>query len=130
MVWVDLVTLLAIIEYFIFGVLVSRARETYGVKAPATTGNAQFERYLRVQQNTLELLIMFLPALWIAAHYWTAAWMAAVGAVFLIGRVIYLQAYVKDPARRSLGFGISFAPIAVLMVFGLIGIVRALIAGN
>jgi glutathione S-transferase len=127
MVWVDLVTLLVLIEYFFFALLVGRARQRYGIKAPAMTGNDIVERHLRVQQNTLELLIIYVPVLWMAARYWNPVWMAAIGAVFLIGRYIYLRAYVRDPTTRTLGFALSFAPIVVLAVMVLIGIVRGML---
>ena len=60
-----LVTVLALIEYMILGVMVGQARGRYKIEAPATTGDPMFERYFRVHQNTLESLIVFLPALWI-----------------------------------------------------------------
>jgi uncharacterized membrane protein YecN with MAPEG domain len=126
--WVNLVILLALIEYFAFSALVGKAREQYGVKAPAISGNEMFERYFRVHYNTLELLIMFVPALWIAAQYWNAVWMAAVGAVYLIGRVLYLQGYVRDPKARGVGFGLSILPIGVLVLAALAGVVKAFIA--
>jgi glutathione S-transferase len=125
---VSLVTLVALLEYFAFGYLVGWARGQYGVKAPAITGHEVFERYFRVQQNTLELLIAFFPALWIAAQYWNPTWMAAIGAVFIIGRLLYLRGYVSDPKTRSLGFGLSVLPIIVLIGAGVTGAVRALFA--
>ena|SRR5437879_467208 len=124
--WVNLVTLLALIEYFSFSALVARARAKYGVKAPAMSGHDVFERYFRVHYNTLELLIMFVPALWIAASYWNPAWMAAIGAVYLAGRVIYLEGYVRDPKARSIGFGLSIFPIGVLVLAALAGVLREL----
>ena len=127
MAWIHLVTFLALVEYLIFGVLVGRARVTFGVKAPAITGHEVFERYFRVQMNTLELLIVFVPALWMAAAYWNPKWIAAIGAVFLIGRGLYLRGYVADPRTRSLGFGLSMVPTAVLLVAALVGAVRALL---
>ncbi len=125
---INLVTLGALLEYFVFIYLVGKARELYGVKAPAITGHEIFERYFRVQQNTLELLIAFIPALWIAAQYWNPTWMAAIGAVFLIGRLLYLRGYVGDPKGRSLGFLLSAVPILVLVGAGVFGAVRALLA--
>jgi len=127
MAWVEIVTLLAVVQFVAFGFLVGRARVQYGVKAPATTGNEAFERYFRVHMNTLETLVAFLPALWIAAHYWSPPLMAAIGVVYLIGRQIYLASYVREPARRSAGYSLSFLPTAVLAVAGLIGAVRALL---
>jgi glutathione S-transferase len=129
MVWVDLVTLLAVLQFFGFMVMVGTAREKYGVKAPAVSGNLEFERYFRVQQNTLETLIMFLPALWIAAHYFNPLWTALIGAIYLLGRLLYFQAYVRDPGTRTVGYVVSIAPVAVLVAMGLIGIVRAIVVG-
>ena len=67
MAWVQLVALLALVECFFFAYAVGKAREKYGVKAPAITGNEIFERYFRVQQNTIEQIVLFLPSLFIAA---------------------------------------------------------------
>jgi len=124
--WVNLVTLLALIEYLAFSALVGRAREMYGVKAPAMSGHEVFDRYFRVHYNTLELLVMFVPALWIAATYWNPLWMSGIGAVYLVGRILYLQGYVRDPKTRSIGFGLSITPIGILGLFALAGVVKAL----
>ena len=97
------------------------ARGRYGVKAPATTGNELFERYFRVQQNTLEQLVAFIPGLYLFAHYFNPLWAAAIGVIYLIGREIYAPSYVKDPAKRSAGFGLSFLPTLILIAGGLIG---------
>ena len=129
MAWVQLVALLALIECFFFAYAVGKARETYGIKAPATTGNDAFERCFRVQQNTIEQMIVFLPALFIAANYWPAQWIAGIGAVYLVGRIVYFRAYVRDPRSRSIGFGLSSVPIILLVAAGGIGIVRVLLAG-
>lgn len=128
MVWIHLVTLLAVAQYIAFSVLVGRARERYQVKAPAVTGHEGFERQYRVQMNTLELLVAFLPALWLAAQYAQPGWMAAIGAVYLVGRMVYLRAYVSNPASRSLGFVLSALPMGVLVLVGLVGAVRSLLA--
>jgi glutathione S-transferase len=125
--WVNLVTLLAVLEFFVFGFLVGRARVKYGVKAPAMSGHEMFDRYFRVHYNTLELMIMFVPALWIAASYWNPLWMAGIGAVYLLGRLLYLRGYVADPRTRSLGFGLSIVPIGLLVLFAFAGVARALV---
>ena len=127
MMWIELVTLLAVIQFFCFAFFVGSARVKYGIRAPATSGNLEFERYFRVQQNTLETLIMFLPGLWIAAHYWSATWIALVGAVYLVGRVLYFFSYVRDPNSRTLGYALSIGPVGVLVVAGLVGIAMAII---
>jgi len=127
MAWIHLVAGLALLEYVFFIYLVGKARGTFGVKAPATTGHEIFERYFRVQMNTLELIVVFLPALALAAQYWDPRWVAAIGALFLIGRAIYLRSYVADPASRSLGYTLSVVPIAVLLIGAGVGVLRALI---
>ena len=127
--WIDLVTFLALAQYLVFGALVGRARGQHGVKAPATTGNELFERHYRVQMNTLELLVVFVPALWMAAKYWSPAAMAAVGAVYLVGRILYQRAYTRAPSQRSLGFALSIGPVSVLLVAAFAGMVRSALAG-
>ena len=126
MAWIHLVTLLALLEYLLFIGLVGRARGMYGIKAPATTGHELFERYFRVQMNTLELLIVFVPALWMAAAYWNPAWVSALGAVYVAGRLFYLREYVADPRSRTLGYVLSTAPIILLLAGAGIGVLRSL----
>ena len=98
---VHLVALLAVAQFFAFGVLVGRARAKYGVKPPAVAGHEMFERAFRVQMNTLEQLAGFLPCLLIAGQYWPGALVAGIGAVYRVGRQLYRQLYVANPARRS-----------------------------
>src|ERR1700716_1014060 len=97
---VHLVITLALVEFFLFGVAVSRARARYNIPAPATTGNEVFERYFRVQMNTLEQLIIFVPLVLLFARYLNVYVAAALGVVFLIGRALYFQGYVKAPQAR------------------------------
>ncbi len=127
MVWVDIVGLLALIQLLVFGYLVGGARYRYGIKAPATTGHPVFEAWFRVQANTVEMIIAFLPALWLAARYWSPGYAAITGVVYLVGRTMYAQAYVKDPTKRGPGFGLSFTAVAVLIIAALIGATRTLI---
>ncbi len=127
--WVDIVALLAVIQLILFGVLVAWARGRYGVPAPATSGHPVFERYFRVQMNTVETLVAFLPGLWIAARYWPPGYVALLGAVYLVGRVIYLRAYVREPKSRGVGFALSMFPTAALIIAGLFGALRVLLKG-
>ena len=121
--YVHIVALLAIVQFIFFGVLVGQARGKYGIKAPAMTGNELFERVVRVQMNTLEQLVCFVPALLIAAVYWPQAYVAALGVVYLVGRTLYRQAYVADPAKRALGFTLTALPTLLLVLAGLVGAV-------
>ena len=114
---VIIVGVLALIQYIAFAMLVGRARGKYDVKAPATGGDPVFERYFRVQQNTLEQLVVFLPAIFLYSHLGNPMYAAGFGVVYLIGRMIYLRSYVKDPGSRTLGFMLTFLP-SVLMLIG------------
>lgn len=124
---VEIVTVLALLQYLGFGILVGRARARFGVKAPATTGHESFERLYRVQMNTLEQLVIFLPALWMAARHVQGVWVAGVGAIFILGRIIYLRAYTRDPASRSAGYALSIGPALILLVMALIGAAKHLV---
>lgn len=124
---VEIVTLLALLQFFGFGLMVGRARGKYGVNAPAVTGSEEFERVYRVQMNTLELLVMFVPALWIAAQYVSPAIASGLGCLYLVGRLFYFQAYTTNPAKRGPGFGLSVFPILILIGIGLVGAIHAAI---
>ena len=115
-----LVTCLAILFYFFTTIRVSKARVAFGVKAPAISGNPDFERVFRVQMNTLEWLPIFLPALWLFAIYLSDLIAAALGLVWIVGRILYMTGYSKAANKRGLGFGIQ-AGAAILLWLGAIG---------
>ena len=123
---VHFVLALALLEYFAFGWAVGRARATYKVTAPATTGHEVFERYFRVQMNTLEQLIIFVPAILLFGRYVNAYVAAALGVMFLIGRAVYFQGYVKAPASRHIGFVVTAIANVTLLIGGIIGAINAL----
>jgi uncharacterized MAPEG superfamily protein len=129
MAWVELITILALLQAVFFAARVGKARVDYGIKAPAVTGHEMFERYYRVQMNTLEQLVLFLPALWLGAMHVDPRLAAAIGSIYLVGRTVYYKAYIADPAKRSLGFSLSLLPSAALLIAALVGIVRGLVAG-
>lgn len=125
--WIDLVAALAVLQFLSFGVMVGRARARYSVHAPATTGHPQFERMYRVHMNTLEMLVALLPAMYLAARYWSPDLVALGGVVYLLGRVVYLRAYLQDPSTRALGFSLSFLPVLAMLVAVLVGAGLALV---
>lgn len=125
--YVAIVTVVALLQFFWFGWQVGVARSKYNIPAPAVSGNEAFERVFRVHMNTLEQLVVFLPALWIFASFISPIWAAALGAVFIIGRALYARSYVKDPQSRSAGFAMSAIPVLLLMIGILIWAVWALV---
>ncbi len=127
--WTALVTLLALLVYFGMSLQVARARGRTGINPPAMTGDPLLERAVRVQTNTLEWLPIFLVSLWLFAVYWNELVAAALGIVWIIGRMAYSAGYMADPAKRSSGFLIQLLACAVLL-FGAAGkIVYSLVTG-
>ena len=102
-----LVTCLAILVYFYSTILVSRARGKFGVKLPAISGNPDFERVFRAQMNTLEWLPIFLPSLWLFAIYISDGIAALLGAIWVVGRILYILGYAQAVAKRGPGFAIQ-----------------------
>ena len=115
-----LVTCLTLLAYAVTGFRVGQARATYGIKAPATTGNPDFERIFRVQMNTLEWLPIFLPSLWLFAIYISDVIAAALGLVWVAGRILYMTGYSQSANKRELGFQIQGAA-ALLLWLGALG---------
>jgi len=122
---IAIIAALALIEYLVFGLMVGMARGKYKVEAPATAGHPIFERRLRVQTNTLEQLIVFLPGLVLFGRYVSAPIGVILGAIFILGRIVYSIGYVADPAKRSVGFVLSYVPVVLLILGGLFGAAAA-----
>ena len=127
MLWIALVILLALVEYMVFGFLVGGARARYKISAPATTGHPDFERTFRVHYNTLEMLVVFIPAIWLFGMYLNPRWGAIIGAVFLVGRATYAVGYIRAPEKREIGALLSFLSLAVLLCGALFGVIRVLL---
>jgi glutathione S-transferase len=121
-----LVSALALLLYVGVFVATGLARRRYDIKAPAVTGPPEFERAYRVQQNTLEQLVWFIPALWLFALYVSPSWGGIIGLVWIAARAYYARSYYRDPETRGPGFVVGFASAAVLLVGALIGILAAL----
>ena len=126
---VALVTLLALLLYFVMSLRVGRGRSKYGVEAPAVSGHPDFERLFRVQANTLEWLPTFLVSLWLFALYWDEKVAAIVGLVWIVGRILYMMSYSKVASSRGPGFGIQALATGVLL-FGALGRIVYLMAVN
>ena len=118
---------LALVQYLYFTLRCGQARGRLGIPAPAMTGAPEFERRLRVQQNTVEQLVVFVPALLLFAKYVNEPAAAGLGLVFILGRALYARSYLLDPAKRGPGFGLTLFGSGVLLLGGLIGAILALV---
>jgi glutathione S-transferase len=125
----SLVTSLALVVYLVITLNVGRARVKYKIKPPIMTGEPKFERVLRVQQNTLEQLVLFLPALWLFAVYVSPIWSSGIGALWIVGRIAYAWGYYQAAEKRGPGFGISVLAALTLLFGGLSGIILTLVRG-
>ena len=119
--------MLALLEYVAMAALVGRAREKFGILAPTMTGHPDFERVIRVHLNTLENLIIFVPAVWIFASYVSALWAAILGFVFVVARAVYAIGYLRAAEKRSIGAAVTGLVDLVLVVGGLIGLALAIV---
>jgi glutathione S-transferase len=118
-----IVTLLAIALYFFLATRVAAARGKFGVKHPATTGNADFERIFRVHMNTLEWMPTFLAPLWLCAMYLSDIAAAALGLVWIAGRVWYFVGYRTAVEKRLPGFFIQASACLLLFIGAAAGLV-------
>ncbi|MCM8625172.1 MAPEG family protein [Accumulibacter sp.] len=123
-----LVTLATSLLLFACAAYVGRCRIRFEVKAPATTGHPQFEVAYRIQMNTIENAVAFLPALWIFTLSVSSQWATVLGGFWLAGRAWYALAYARDPGKRGPGFMLAMFAFAVLLVGGGWGVVRGLIS--
>ncbi len=122
-----IITIAALLEYMFFAFRVGTSRVNFGVVAPATSGHPEWERMYRVQQNTVEQLVVFLPSLWLFSMLVNPMVGAGVGAVFVIGRAMYYVGYVKDPGSRTTGFLIGFLANVVLLLGALGGTIKTML---
>lgn len=125
--YIELIAISAVLQFFFFGAMTGMARRNSGLKAPAMTGDEGFERMYRVQMNTLETMIAFLPALFIAGNYWPPLLIAGIGVIYIVGRFIYWRAYISAPSTRGLGFMLSMLPTALLIFLAVLGIILSLL---
>ncbi len=126
MAYIELIGMLAVLQFFFFSFLTGLARGKSGLKAPAVTGDENFERIYRVQINTLEMLAAFLPALFIAGNHWPPVVVSIPGLIYLIGRFVYWRAYISNPDTRRLGFMLSMLPVLVLIIMAIGGVILAI----
>ncbi|TVP61492.1 MAG: MAPEG family protein [Nodularia sp. (in: Bacteria)] len=125
--WTGLITALTLLLYLVITINVGRARAKYKVLPPQMTGNPNFERVVRVQQNTLEQMVLFLPALWLFSFYVSPLWGPGIGAIWVVGRIVYAWGYYQAAEKRMIGFGISSLSGMVLLLGSLVGIILSLV---
>ncbi len=128
--WVAIVTVCVLLFYAWTLISVGRSRGKWGVLAPAMTGPPEFERAVRVQNNTLEWIVVFLPGMWLFAAYVQPTAAAGLGVVWILGRILYARGYMQDPKNRSTGFLISLLATAVAVFGGLIGAIWSVGVGG
>ena len=117
-----IITLLVVAYYFFLATRVVAARRKFGVKLPAISGHAEFERIYRVHMNMLEWLPTFLAPLWLCAIYLNDMAAAVLGLVWLCGRIVYAVGYRKTVDARRPGFLIQSLAWLLLFVGAVVGL--------
>ncbi|MBO9997936.1 MAG: MAPEG family protein [Cyanobacteria bacterium SID2] len=120
--WTALVTISALIVYFSVTINVARARLKYKIMPPLTSGSPEFDRVFRVQQNTTEQLVLFLPILWIFSIFVSEFWGAILGSIWVVGRILYAWGYYQATEKRMPGFGMSSFATTILLAGSLVGV--------
>lgn len=123
-----IVVMIALAEYVFFVGMTGAARVKGKVDAPAVSGDEHFERMYRVQMNTLEQLVIFIPGMLIFAYYLSAQWAMVPGIAFVVGRMLYFMSYVKDPGSRAPGFVLTFFSNVVLVLGSLYGAIATMLS--
>ncbi len=125
--YVTIVVMLALLQYMYFGVLVGRARSAAQIDAPAVVGDENFERHFRAHQNTLEQLMIFVPATLACGIFVNGLYVAIVGLVFIVGRALYFRRYVSEPTKRGPGMLMTAVANLALIFLAIISAVSGLI---
>ena len=123
------VTLLCLLVLFWVTLMVGRARGKHGVKVPEMSGPEPFTYAVRVHLNTLEGLVLFLPALWLFALTVSDTYAAIAGVFYPIGRILYALGYYKAPSKREVGFGVGMLATLVCIVGATFGLLRIVFTG-
>lgn len=116
------VTVLSLLFYLFVTMNSGRNRSKHNIVPPAVSGHEDYERAYRVQMNTLEHMMFFLPSLWLFAWSVSANWAAGIGLVWIVGRIIYATVYYRDPTKRGPGMLVTFAAQLTLFIGALIGV--------
>ena len=117
------VTIASLLMYIWVFAKAGNARKIYQVPAPAMDGPAGFLAAMRVQANTVEQLVLFLPALWLCCLLMSDQLAAGLGVLWVLGRIIYALGYYQAPSRRGLGFGISSLASLGLLIGAVTGLI-------
>ena len=125
--YITIVIMLALLQYLYFGILVGRARGAGQVTAPAVVGDENFERHFRAHQNTLEQLIIFIPAMFACGLFVDGVYVAIVGVLFMIGRALYFTRYVQEPTKRGPGMLITAVSNLALILLAIVSAVSSLL---
>jgi uncharacterized membrane protein YecN with MAPEG domain len=124
--YATLIVLLALLQYVFFTARVGLARGKYSINAPACDGDETWDRLFRIQQNTMEQLIVFIPAAFAFAYFMSPVWVLLPGAVFIIGRILYSAEYLKDPKTRTPGMVLTMLSNVVLVLGAGFGVLKGM----
>jgi glutathione S-transferase len=95
------------------------ARKKYGISAPKTTGDENFEKYFRSHYNTIENLVIFLPSMWLFAVGAKNDKVAgSLGIAWSVGRILYHLGYTQAEDSHKRGYGTAISTLAQWFLVG------------
>jgi glutathione S-transferase len=111
-------TILACIVTMAMGGWSGYLRGKYKIQAPSVVGHPAFERAHRTHINTVENLVLMIPALWIASVFYGGQIPFWVGLLWVVSRILYAVGYAQTNAQlREPG-----AVLGHLALFGLLAL--------
>lgn len=113
----------ALLVYYFTLFKAGMARVRFKIPAPLHEGPEEYVRYVRVHQNTLEHLVLFLPGLWLFSFAVDPIWAAGIGTIWPIARLGYALGYYKSADQRRISLYISMPVIYTFVLGSLIGFV-------
>ena len=114
---------IALLVYYFTLFKSGTGRVIFGINAPSHDGPEEYVRRVRVHQNTLEHLALFLPGLWLFSFAVDPIWATIIGVIWPIGRLRYAVDYYKEAEKRGPGLYFSMPPIYIFVIGSAIGFV-------
>ncbi|XP_069832951.1 microsomal glutathione S-transferase 2-like [Dendropsophus ebraccatus] len=121
------VSLVSACQLAYFANLVGKSRIKHKVTPPAVSGNPEFERTFRAQQNCIEFYTLFLVDLWAAGLFFNQELASLFGLIYIYGRHLYFFGYSQSVRGRLQGFSVCKMALVLLLLMSVLGVTNSLL---